>query len=339
MDAFVKSFSTYRTIKQAAAISSALTLDSLSADTSTVTLVGTAVGRSDTGNWLIINGQIYYIKTVKPQTDRTVLTLQSPLDAFSRLLEYTIPASGQSIGGFIAQQLMEGWIDCADPAYKIPYLTVVNADGSAFAPPELDDSGCFSLSTYCRLMRRSYRTTVKFTDAGDRLLCYIDTPQPVSRRVSFDDGASQLQSLEYSSSGVAKITALCDVDTGEKDDDGKAITVRQRSTWYLAEDGTISETVPARRATGTWDTITVKKAEEVPTKVQEAFAKNKANHKLEFWSSRDLKVQDDCLFYAYGELLSSYISYKRKSSTDSRYYYKSGELATTATEKLRGLMK
>lgn len=71
----------------------------------------------------------------------------------------------------------------------------------------------------------------------------------------------------------------------------------------------------------------------------ETFAKNKTNHKLEFWSTLNLNVQDNCTFYAYGEILRSYISYKRKSSEDSRYYYKSGELATTATEKLRGVIK
>lgn len=145
--------------------------------------------------------------------------------------------------------------------------------------------------------------------------------------------------LDYSASGTAKLTVLCDVDTGEKDDDGEPIVSRQRSTWYLAEDGAVSQTVPARRASGTWDTISVKKLEEVETKVIETFAKNKTNHKLEFWSTLDLNVQDNCTFYAYGEILRSYISYKRKSSEDSRYYYKSGELATTATEKLRGVIK
>jgi hypothetical protein len=77
----------------------------------------------------------------------------------------------------------------------------------------------------------------------------------------------------------------------------------------------------------------------VEAKVIEAFAKKKANHKLEFRSTLDLAVQDDCTFLVYGELLQSYISYKRKSSSDDRFYYKSGELATTATEKLRGVMK
>ena len=83
----------------------------------------------------------------------------------------------------------------------------------------------------------------------------------------------------------------------------------------------------------------MKSSENVQAKVVEAFAKNKANHKLEFWSTLDLSVQTDCTFLVYGQLLRSYISYKRKSSTDRRFYYKSGELATTATEKLKGVMK
>ena len=74
-------------------------------------------------------------------------------------------------------------------------------------------------------------------------------------------------------------------------------------------------------------------------KVIQTFAKNKANHKLEFRSTLDLNVQDNCTFMVYGEPLQSYISYKRKSSEDKRFYYKSGELATTATEKLRGVAK
>ena len=87
MDAFVKSFATYRTIKKAAVLASALTVDSLEKDNSTVTVKGTDIGRSDTGNWLICDGQVFRIAQVKPQNDRTLLTLSSPLDAFSRPLE------------------------------------------------------------------------------------------------------------------------------------------------------------------------------------------------------------------------------------------------------------
>ena len=216
---------------------------------------------------------------------------------------------------------------------------MTNLDPTPYAEPELDSSGCFILANYCRLMRKTYRTTVKFSDAGNSLACIITSAPPASRKVDFTDGRSQIQSVDYSSSGTAKLTVLCDVDTGEKDENGDPILDRQRLIWYLAEDGTASESIPARRATGEWKTISVKKLEEVGKKVNETFAKNKANHKLEFWSTRDLAVQDDCTFMVYGEVLQSYISYKRKASEDKRFYYKSGELATTATEKLKGVMK
>lgn len=339
MWAFVKSFATYRTVRMAAVITSALTLDSLSAENSTVTVVGTEIGQSDTGSWLVIDGGVYFIVGVKPQTDRTLLTLSSPVEAFNRPLEFFEESTKQTIGRFIAQQLTEQWIECADPAYALAYLMVSNLDTTAFVPPELDKNGCFKLSEYMRLMRRSYRTTVRFRDGGDALLCTISKPPVENRNVSFEDGKSQLQNLDYSSSGTAKLTVLCDVDTGEKDDDGEAIVERQRSTWYLAADGSVSQIVPVRRASGTWDTISVRKPEEVEAKVIETFAKNKTSHKLEFWSTLELDVQDDCTFFVYGESLHSYISYKRKSSEDTRYYYKSGELATTATEKLRGVVK
>lgn len=339
MDAFVKSFATYRTIKKAPVISSALTLDSLDHETTTVTVVGTAIGRSNTGDWLVIDGNIYQISVVKPQKDRTLLTLVSPLDVFNRALELSEQASGQTIGGFVYDTLVANWVECDDPTYAMPYLTVSNSDTAPFVPPELDNGGCFVLSEYCRLMRKGYRTVVRFTDAGDTLSCTISKAPVSARQVSFEDGRSQLQSVDYSSSGTAKLTVLCDVDTGEKDENGAAIMSRQRSTWYLAENGDVSQTIPARRASGKWETIHLTGNADVRAKVIETFAKNKANHKLEFWSTLDLSVQDDCTFQVYGEQLRSYISYKRKSSTDNRYYYKSGELATTATEKLRGVMK
>lgn len=337
MECFVKQFSTYRTVKKATVITSALTVDSLDADTTTVTVVGTNIGRSNTGDWLIIGGYIYRISNVKPQGDRTLLTLAFPLEAFNRPLELGSQPEGQSVGGFILQTMTTHWINCEDPVYAMPYLVVTNLDTTAYASPEVDSTGCFKLSDYCRLMRKSYRVTVKFVDSGSSLTCVISKAPTANRKISFDDGRSQLQSVDYSSSGTAKLTVFCDVDTGQKDENGDAILERSRSTWYLSESGEATQTIPARRASGEWKTISVKKPEDIPVKVVETFAKNKANHKLEFWSTIDLAVHDNCTFMVYGEPLESYISYKRKSSEDTRFYYKSGELAVTATEKLKGV--
>lgn len=339
MDAFIKSFRTYRAIKKAVVLSNSLILDSLDAETSTVTVKGTQINRSDTGNWLILDKGVFHISQVKPQQDRTILTLVSPLEAFNRPLELSAPSAGQSIGGFAAGILREHWANCPDPDYSMPYLQISTSDATPYVQPELDSSGLFKPNEYLRLMRKSYGIATRFVDAGSFLLCSISKPPIDSRNVSFDTGQSQLKSVDYSSSGIAKLTVLCDVETGKKDAQGEAILERQRYTWYLAEDGRISQEVPARRAVGVWSTITVKNLEEMQAKVVEAFAKNKSSHKLEFWSTLDLNVQDVCTFNVYGELLQSYISCKRKTSEDKRFYYRSGELATTASEKLRGVIK
>lgn len=339
MEVFVKSFSTYRTIKQITAINSSLVLDSLNADTSSVTVKGTGIGHSDIGNWLIADGAVYRIVAVNPQEDRTILTLAFPNSIFSRSLELDEQPTGQTIGGFIADALSNHWIQADDPAYAVSYLVVSNSDTTPYVPPELDAAGCYSMTDYMELMRRSYRVTVRFSDSGGTLRCGIYKAADSHRQVSFEDGHSKLQSVAYSASGAAKITVLCDTDTGEKDADGTAILQRSRSTWYLSEAGEISESVPDRRAAGEWLTINVKGSDDVFAKVVEAFAKNQTSHKLEFLSSLDLSVQDECTFLVYGELLHSHISYKRKTSEDKRYHYKSGELATTATEKWRGVRK
>ena len=79
MEVFVKSFATYRTIKKATAIASSLVVDSLDYETSTISIKGTDINRGDTGNWLIADGSVYLISNVKPQGDRTLLTLATPL--------------------------------------------------------------------------------------------------------------------------------------------------------------------------------------------------------------------------------------------------------------------
>ena len=76
MDAFVKSFATYRTIKKAYVLSSSLTLDSLERETSTVTIKGTDVGRGNTGDWLIVDGNVYQILPETFHVDKPDNTIQ-----------------------------------------------------------------------------------------------------------------------------------------------------------------------------------------------------------------------------------------------------------------------
>ena len=128
MDVFVKSFTDYRVIKKAIALSSTLVLDSLEADASTVTINGNDINYSDVGSWMICEGNVFLISKVKPSADRTTVTLLSPLDAFNRLLELQVQPMGQTIGGFVAGQLIDNWIRADDAAYALPYLVVSDSD-------------------------------------------------------------------------------------------------------------------------------------------------------------------------------------------------------------------
>ena len=339
MEVFVKSFAAYRTVKKASATAYTLVLDALDAESSTVTVAGTEISAADVGSWMICCGQVCRISGVKPKDGQTTVTLESPLKAFQRPLELDVQPNDQTVGGFIKAQLQTHWVACDDPDYAVPYLSVSNSDTTPYVPPEVDSGGIYKLPDYAQLMRKTYRTTVRFADGGDHLICTVLTEPVASKQISFEDGHSQLVSVTYSSSGLAKVTALHDIDTGEKDDDGKAVLIRERSNWYLSEDGEISQLIPARRAVGDWGQVHVASGDDVAAKVAETFAKNNRSHKLEFWSDVDLPVQTNCTFLVYGQLLRSHISYKRKSSTDNRFYYKSGELATTATEKLKGALK
>lgn len=324
MEVFVKSFSSWRTIKQATLLASDLVLDSLEKETSTLSVRNGSITFSDAGNWLIVSGRVYLISQVKPQEEKTVLTLLSPLDAFSRKIPVADQAEGQTIGGFVASMMREHWIDCPDPVYAIPYLTVSNSDTAPFVLPDADSNGLFDLPAYCRTIRRTHRVNISFQDAGEQLSCTIAQAPVVTRQVVFNDGRSQLKSVDFASTQTAKITAI---QAGVTTD------------WYLSEDGDISQDIPARRAAGAWETISVSADADVAAKVSEAFAKGMSGHKVEFYSELDLPVLADCTLRIYGQPLRSYIACKRKSSADVRFHYKAGELATTAAEKLRGVKK
>lgn len=338
MFAYLRDIKTFRTLKKAPVLASSLVEDALQAENTTVTVSGTEIGNAFVGYWLQIDGKIYSITAARPQTDRTLLTLCFPMDVFKRSLELPVSLP-KTVGGFIAQVLQDNWVEVYDLEYAMPYLRISNSDDTPLVLPEVDQNGLFDLPTYLRQMRTLNNIVLRFRVDGFALSCTISSTVPANRQISFADGRSQLQEVTYSSSGVSKYSVIQDIDTGEKDAAGEAILDRQRFTWYLAEDGTISQSVPPRRAAGSWGTLVVSGKDDVAVKVAEAFAKNKYSHKLVFLSSIDLQVGDMCKFVVYGQTLSSKISYKAKTSTDRRYLYKSGELAATATEKLKGALK
>lgn len=338
MEVFVKNFATFRTIKKAALIDGFWVIDSLDSEVSSVSVMGTEINSEDVGNWLIVKDLVYSISEVHPSGNSTNLTLKHPLDVFSRPVLFSKQASTQTLGGFASSILLSNWRDCDDSVYAIPYLRVSNLDTTAFVEPELNDGGCFSLPEYCRLMRKSYRLKLRFLNAGDFLLCEISNDPDVAHNVSFSDGRSTLDSATYGAAGYAKLSVLHDINTKEKDTDGNDIYIRETSTWYLLEDGSVSQLASGRRVSGKWGVLHLKDCPNIAEKVIEEFSKNKTGHKVEFRSALDLPVNSNCKFAINGKIIQSHISYKRKDSKNVWFYYKAGELATTITEKLKGVL-
>lgn len=320
MKAYIKNFAAMRTQRSMDVIASAMCLESSTQEASTVTVTDTGVTRDNAGGWLILNGGVWLIDQITPQEGRTLLQCLSPLDAFSRPLVYSEPAAGTSIGGWIAQLLAEHWRDQVDGVYAMPYLDIENVDTTAFVAPTVDEAGLFSLTAYMRQVWQLYGVKTSFSLDGNSLRVRIARISRADRNVVFTDGQSQLESAAYSRSGVAKITAI----------QGGVAT-----DWYLSDNGVASTTIPDRRAQGTWEVLTLSDRDIPEEKVLAAFAKNAESHKIEFWSTRQYSAFDNLTIRLNGEVLRSYVSYVGTRSNDDRYFYKSGELAVTAAEKLR----
>lgn len=333
---FIKRFSDFQTVGALNVLSSSLCIDSAEQEGSTVTVVGNDVPRSLAGSWAIIDDMIYTISTVTPQDGRTLLALAAPGDAFSRLLPYTAPTSGSG-GAFAAAELTTNYINQPDTQYALPYMSVSNLDTTAFLPPETDSNGLYALSDYLRLLRRMRGIKPVFSVSGDTLALVLTPVAKTARNVPFNDGHSQLASVAFSDSGLAKITTRHSV--ASKSTDGDTVYDIETADFYLTETGDVVTTPPARRVHGAWLTLPVAAKDDPAVKAAERFAKASSSHKIEFWSDQELAVFDPCTFKIYGEDMESYISYAGRRSTDNRWYYRSGELLLTATEKLKGLVK
>lgn len=325
MKLYFKSRAAFRTIGAADVLSASICIDSSDGQASTVTVVG-EYARSYTDQWAIYEGQLFLINKTTPQDGRTLFTLTEPIEAFSRPLLYSAAAFGARNSQLLADLITSEFVEQPDPVYAMPYLTVSSSDTGAIIPPDVDDDGLFSLPDYIRTLRQLSGLRIAWAIAGDRLTMSLSRGAVTPRRIVFDDGHANLSTAVYSRSGLAKLTIIQEQQDGE----------RLQQDYYLAADGSVSTSIPGRRAEGQWDTITVAANQDPQQKAEETFAKNKASHKVEFYSDREYQVFDPCDISLYGEILSSYISYKGRSSADRRYLYKSGELATTATEILKG---
>lgn len=318
MIAFVKSRKNFKTVATAEAVSWEVPLASIEDDVGSITLCGTSVTRGNEGDFLVMDGHIWLIDQVSPEEQQTVVNVMDIRCAFDRSLPYA--ESTLSIGNFLMQELENHYKAVADDAYAMPYLVLSNTDVTEFLAPTVTD-GLYSLKTYMRKVNRLRDVQVQFSVSQDTLLVQIFRRDRPSHNIVFDDGRSQLISRSYSRSSVAKVTAY---------QNGVGVD------YYLSADNEISTEQPIFRAEGEWRVVALEEEADMAERVSDLFSQNANSHKIEWRSTREFSLYDNTNIRLDGGLMTSYISYIGISSADNRFHYKSGELATTLTERLKG---
>ncbi len=318
MVAFIKSRKNFKTVLSAEVVSWDVPYSSIENDVGTLVLYGTAVTHGCEGDFLVMDGHIWVVEQVTPDQNQATVSVVDVTSAFDRLLPFA--GGGETIGVFLAEQLFTHYKEVADTAYAMPYLKITNLDNTEYLGPTVTD-GLYNLQTYIRKVNRLRDVQVLFSIDKDTLIIRIEPRQRPSHKVAFGDGTSQLISQSYSRSSIAKVTAY---QNGVGHD------------FYLSENGDISQTEPLRRAEGSWEVLALEETESLDERVQDIFSQNSNSHKIEWRSTKEYALYDTVILRLDGKLLSSYVSYIGVSSSDNRFYYKSGELATTLTERLKG---
>lgn len=335
MKCYLKSASTFYTTGQKDTVDYDLVLDSIKGETGSVTILGDDVPASMTGSWLILTGDPYRISEASPSKGKTKLKLL-PFDTlFDRKLLYEADNSA-TIGGYMAGIITSEWKNQSDPVFAAPYLAVTNTDTTPFVAPETDEKGIFNFLEYVRKMRQDYGVTISAEVSLNTLVLTISAHTPVVRPLVLDDGHTQLIQADFSNKAKSKLTVYIAEETGKDADDNPIYTVTE-SIYYLAADGTVSDTVPADRAAGEWGSITIGKDDDPLEKATEEFGKNEESHKVEFFSAFGLEIGDKVRMKLHGEIFESTVTGIYRKKSDSRTRYKLGDLPTTLSEKMEKL--
>ena len=338
MEAYIRSYQTFRTLSQREALDWDLCLDALGAESAFVTASGDDIPGSMAQNWIVLDGAVYLIGTVTPGKGTTKLALRAPEEMFERQILFAGDRGAGTIADFIAAEIAAGWSGQTDAVYATPYLAVRALDSTPFEAPEADENGIWSLLAYIRSMRARYGIRLRFAVRRDTLQIAIERPTPRSHSLVAEDGHTSLQSSAFSSSSLAKISTIQPVDTGEVDEAGEKIYRRDVRDWYLSKSGAVSETVPPDRAKGEWKSAVLSEKEDPEEKVGQLFAaSNGSSHKIELYSDVEMAVGDRFRIWLNGELMEGTVVSVRRKKGQPLPLYRSGELATTLTDKVRSI--
>ena len=336
MKCYVKSGSTFQTIAQRDTDDYSLVPDSMSGEKSSLTILSEDAPTFLFGNWLLVNGELYRINGASPKSGKTKLSLLPPDTLFDRVLAYE-ESNAATVGAYIAGIITSEWINQTDSVYATPYISVTSTDTTPFEAPITEDDGTFNFLDYIREMRQLYNVVIHASFSGNTLTLTISKDPVVVHPLVLNDGHTQLISSDFKASALAKVTVFRSVDTGQTDSDNQPIMETQESVWYLAADGTVSETVPQDRASGEWGSVSIGEDEDPGEAAAEEFSNNETSRKIELFSDVSMAVGDTGRIRINGEVVEATVTGIYRKRGEIRTRYKLGSLITTMTEKVDAL--
>lgn len=320
MTGYVKSKNNFLTIAHAPAISYSLPVETTGGDTGTVVFADETM-KDREGEWLYIDNKLYVISKITSDETKTTYTIEPPESMFDRMIKYSQYAAEDYVGTFIKKLIEEYYVNQPDTVYDMPYVTVNNYDSTEYVRPERNSYGLYSIYEYCQYVRQ-IGIRLEFVVDANRLIINIVKAGIANHNVPTNDGHTQLYSETYSKKTIAKLTVYQN---------------SVASTFYLDADGNITETEPANRADGTWEVIG-NDSDDTPLVVaKRRFAKNIESKKVEIYSDRKFNIYDTLKVRIGERLITTTVSCIYVKSSDRRYYYRCGNLATTLTEIVKGV--
>lgn len=310
--------------------------------------------------WLCFKGHIFYVDGIDPQENDTFeVKVLPPIEAFYRThSDVSYKTYLYTNEGLLLDALFEAnYRDQSDGLYGMPYLNSLANDTSEIIKPDLTiqfmtndsglkSSGFFVMSDYAKKLVK-HNTMFGFSYTNTSLIVSNFTKPSRPKTLYDGDGHTYKTSYSYNKNIIEKV----DVLVMTKNDQGSTILKPNgHYYYYLTEGVNFSSSVPQDRKFGLWERTTINEASEQQISsgvtdlslayeaAQKIFEKNTEEIKIEFYHDEYLEWGLPVRIKINNTIWTGSLSSCRISSDDNRYFYTIGDLKTTISEKLRGLL-
>lgn len=305
--------------------------------------------------WLCFKGHVFHVSGIDPQENDTFeIQVEPPIEAFYRT-HADVSYKYSNTGLLVDALLEQNYRDQPDALYAMPYLDSQANDTSEVIRPDLtttfmrnDDglksSGFFVMSDYAKKLVK-HNTMFSFSYTNTSLIIRNDTKPSRPKTLYDGDGHTYKTSYSYDKNIIEKV----DVYVMTKDNQGNDV-LKQDYYYYLTDGVNFSMTLPANRKFGLWERTIISEASQSQQEsgvtdsllaweaAQKIFEKNTEEIKIELYHDEYLEWGLPVRIKINNTIWTGNLSSCKISSDDNRYFYTIGDLKTTMSEKLRGLI-